>query len=577
MIRQPIVVVLGHVDHGKTSLLDAIRGTTVAAGEPGMITQHIGASVVPAQVIQRVCGAMLEKMGITLSIPGLLFIDSPGHEAFGNLRKRGGSIADIAILVIDINQGVQPQTVESIQILKLHKTPFIVAATKIDALYRWKASAGKPFGETLKTQPPDVVELLDQKVYELVGALSAHGFNSERFDRVEDFTRQVAIIPVSSRTGEGMTELLLFLAGMTQKYMESQLRTTDGPAKGNVLEVREARGIGMTVDAIIYDGTLRVGDTIVLGGVRGPITTRVRGLLVPKPLVEMRSAVAHYDNVKEVHASAGVKIFAPGLEEAVAGSPLIATSEPKKAEVEVAKELREITVSTDRLGVVVKADSLGSLEAIVHLFGKQGIPIRVANVGAVTRRDVAEAESVREKDPFLGVVFAFTTKVLEEARKEADDMTIPVFDEKVVYKLVDDYQEWRMAEQKREREEMLKSAFYPAKFRILPGFVFRSSRPAIVGVEVIEGVLKTPCPVMTEDGRRVGRVKEMQKEKEKVEKAEAGTQLAVSIDGATVGRQISEGDVLFTDIPLQTIYDLEREVAEKELLTQIKNIKKQAR
>ena len=139
MIRQPIVTVCGHVDHGKTNILDYFRGSSLQEMEAGGITQKISFTLYPSSQIKKAC-SLIEKNKINLEIPGFLFIDTPGHAAFTNLRKRGGSLADLAILVIDINEGIKPQTAEVIQILKANKTPFLIALNKIDNISSWRTN-----------------------------------------------------------------------------------------------------------------------------------------------------------------------------------------------------------------------------------------------------------------------------------------------------------------------------------------------------------------------------------------------------------------------------------------------------
>ncbi|MEM4707693.1 MAG: GTP-binding protein, partial [Candidatus Anstonellales archaeon] len=281
-IRSPIVAVLGHVDHGKTSILDAIRGSRVAAKEAGGITQMIGASYVSKQDIENLSSGLAEKLKIKLVVPGLLFIDTPGHEAFTNLRDRGGSIADIAILVVDVNEGFMPQTIESINILKRYKTPFVIAANKIDVLSGWNKQNTKSFLESLGKQREDVKLKLDEKIYSIVAKLGGYGFNSERFDRVGDFSKEVAIIPISAKTHEGLAELLLLVAGLSQKYLEKELYINrDEPAKGSIIEVKEEKGMGTTIDAIIYDGVLKTGDEFYFLTNKGVKKTKIRALLLP--------------------------------------------------------------------------------------------------------------------------------------------------------------------------------------------------------------------------------------------------------------------------------------------------------
>jgi translation initiation factor 5B len=239
-IRSPIICILGHVDHGKTTLLDSIRGTTVAKKEAGGITQMIGASYVPRGEIDELSKDLASKMKADLKIPGLLFIDTPGHEAFTNLRDRGGSLADLAILVVDVLQGFQPQTVESIKILKQYKTPFIIAANKIDALGGWKSHKTNSFMQSLSQQPEHIQARLDEKMYALMGKISEYGFDSERFDHVRDFTKQIAIVPISAKTKEGLSELLVLIGGLSQRFLGDRLEIDEkGRGKGSIIEVKD--------------------------------------------------------------------------------------------------------------------------------------------------------------------------------------------------------------------------------------------------------------------------------------------------------------------------------------------------
>src|SRR3989338_9048939 len=134
MLRQPIIAILGNVDSGKTQLLDTIRNTAIVESEPGRITQSIGCSIIPIESIKKICGNMLENLKLEIKIPGFLIIDTPGHAAFTSLRKRGGNLADMAILVVDVNDGIKVQTIECIGILRQYKTPFVIALNKIDLI-----------------------------------------------------------------------------------------------------------------------------------------------------------------------------------------------------------------------------------------------------------------------------------------------------------------------------------------------------------------------------------------------------------------------------------------------------------
>ena len=584
-MRQPIVVVLGHVDHGKTTLLDKIRGTAVTKKEPGEITQHVGASIVPASVLRKVAEPLKKYFPrLRIEIPGLLFIDTPGHELFSNLRKRGGSVADIAILVIDVIEGFQPQTIESIEILKERRVPFIVAANKIDRIPGWKPQPDKPFLETIKLQNPSVQARLDQLIYRIVEQLYNHGFMSERFDRIKDFRRTVAIVPVSAKTGEGLPELLALLTGLVQQFMKKKLVTSDEPGKGVILEVKEEPGLGTTIDVIIYDGVIRRGDLIVVGGKVKPIVTKVRALLMPRPLQDMRAHEGRFRAIDKAIAATGVKISAPGLEDALAGSPVFVVPSESLVDEYLAKireEIESIRIKTDSVGVVVKADTLGTLEALVAALRRENIPVRLADVGHVSKTDVMEASIVKRDKPEYGVILVFNVKVLPEARELAAKEGVKLFINNVIYRLLEDYINWVRKLKEMERLKVLESLVRPGKIRIIPGYIFRRSEPAIVGVEVLGGKIRPRYPLMREDGMRIGEIMQIRDRDNVLKEARVGQAVAISIKGRVlVGRHIDEGDILYTDIPKDhaklwlTKFKNELSNDEMMVLKEIINIKK---
>jgi len=552
-IRQPIVCVLGHVDTGKTLLLDKIRKTSVQAREAGGITQHIGASFFPVNTLKQLCGPLLSMVKGEIEIPGLLIIDTPGHEAFTNLRRRGGSVADIAILVIDVLRGFEDQTYECIEILKSRKTPFLVAANKIDRIPGWKSYPDTPFLKTYKMQNQYVKEDLDNRIYSIIGSFSRLGFKADRFDHIKDFTKTVAIVPTSAKTGEGITELIMVLIGLTQQYLRKRLQTTEGPAKGTILEVKEEPGLGLTLNTIIYDGVLQKDDLIVLGGKEKPIVTRIRAILVPKPLDEIRDPRDKFSSVNSVSAAAGVKIVAPEIEGALAGAPLYAVprnESPEKYVELVSEEVEKIRITTDIDGVILKADTLGSLEAIAESLKRNNIPIRLADVGEVSKRDVVEASVVKEHEPLYGVVLAFNVKVLQDAEEEAENRNIKIFRENIIYRLVDDYTSWFKTKREEKLEEEFRTFVKPGKIRILEGYIFRRAKPAIVGVEVLAGRIKPKYRlVRARDGEDVGEIQQIQEKGEALPEARQGMQVAISIDKPMVGRHIFENDVLYVKVP----------------------------
>ena len=558
-IRTPIVCVMGHVDHGKTSLLDRIRGSSVVSSEIGAITQHIGATIVPIDAIRTMSGSM-DK--VPINIPGLLFIDTPGHHAFTTLRARGGALADMAILVVDINQGFQPQTVEALQILRNCRTPFVIAATKIDRIHGWRTHEGESFLSSFAKQNERVKSDIENKTYEIVGKLSEMNFSADRFDRVSDFQRNLAIVPVSAHTGEGIPDLLLVMIGLAQRYMGDALKlSVEGPGAGTVLEVKEERGLGTTLDVILYDGTLAIGDEIAVATQDAVLVTKVRSLLKPRPMKEIL-VEDRFDRVKSVAAASGIKVTAPNLEGVIAGSPFfVVRGNREDVEERIRKEMTEIHVNLAEEGIVIKADTIGALEALCKELEGKEIGVLRAEVGAVSRHDLIETETI--KNPMFRVLLSFNTPILPDAAEMIRNplyTQVKVFDGRVIYQLIDQYVEWRDEQKRLQEKQRFEHVVMPAKIRLLPDCVFRQSNPAVVGVRVLGGKLRSDVGLIRMDGKKVGHLKTMQLRQESIREADAGLEVAVSIEGATVGRQVNVGDDLFVDIPERHVKVLEKEM-----------------
>ncbi len=563
-IRSPIVSVLGHVDHGKTTLLDNIRGSTIANKEAGGITQHIGATEIPIETISNICGPLVDKLSIVDTIPGLFFIDTPGHAAFISLRKRGGALADLAILIVDISEGFKPQTFEALNILKMYKTPFIVAASKIDKLFGWDSIENSSFTESFKRQAPNVQQDLEMKLYELIGVLHDEGFQSERFDRVSDFASQIAIVPISASTGEGIIELITMLLGLAQKYLTSKLEIhEDAPAKGTVLEVKEEVGLGTTIDAIIYDGILKTNDEIALMVSDDVLTTKIRSILKPRPLEEIRESKHKFEKIDAVTAAAGVKISAPNLDDVISGSPLQVVNDNIKVKDEILDEMDDVTIDTEDEGVLVKADTLGSLEAVVNLLKDLEVPIRSANIGDVSKRDIINANIALEENAEYGVIFAFNVNIHSKAIEALNDSDIKLFQGDVVYQLTEDYADWIEERKEALRKAYLEAVIKPGKIISIPKLIFRQSKPAICGVEVLSGTIKPNYPLINANGHPVGKIISMEDNGESLQFISRGQKVAMAIDGAIAGKDFEEGDELYVDIPENHYKVLNREFKDK--------------
>jgi len=544
------VAVLGHVDSGKTSILDKIRGTGVQGREAGGITQHIGASFLPTETIKKMTGHLYEKLSKgEHTIPGLLVIDTPGHEIFTNLRARGGSAADIAILVVDVNRGFQIQTNESLKILESRKVPFVVALNKTDMVSGWKNSDTAYISQAIKEQDQFVQTTLDEQIYNVVTALSVLGYQSEAFYRVKDFSKEVSIVPLSARTGVGIPELLAVLVGLAQQFLTKRLAQEEKSTRGIVLEVNDEVGLGPTANIILIDGQLKKDQNIIVAKRDSVVVTKPKALLLPKPLDEMRDPRDKFKPVNEVQAAAGIKIASPDLEGVLPGSTVYATEDEAKAEQlkkSLESEMKSVFIKTETKGVLLKCDTIGSLEALTEMLRRQQIPISMADIGPVTRRDVMEAKAVKENDRYLGVILAFNVKISPEAQTETENYHIKLFHDKVIYSLIDNYTQW-VDEDSADLENSMFSELTPiGKFTFLKGYIFRNNNPAVFGIRVDVGNLRQKIAFMNKSGKKIGTIHQLQDKGKSIDSAKTGQEVACSVQNVTVGRQIKEEDVFYT-------------------------------
>ncbi len=575
-LRQPIVAVLGHVDHGKTSLLDYVRGTTVVKREAGAITQHIGATEVPFETVSKICGPLLKEGSTTL--PGLLFIDTPGHHSFTTLRSRGGALADLAVLVVDITEGFKPQTIESINILKQQQTPFILALNKVDKLPSWRSRRGS-FLANSANQSSIAKQNFQTRMYEIIGELGEHGFDSALFSEIEDFQKTIALIPTSVKeTGEGVPELFMILMGLAQRYLRDSLLLGEGSSEGTVLEIKEEKGLGKTMGVIIYNGILQSSDTLIIGAEPEPIVTRVRTLLRPKPLDEIRDPRQQFDSVKTVGAAAGLKVVAPDIEGVVAGAPFYSASSEEEIDDaldRLADSMQSNVNCTDE-GVVIRADAIGSLEALAYELSAAKIPIVKASVGDVSKRDVVTADPSDEE---YRAILAFNVKTHPDAKNELFETGVKLFESDIVYRLLEEYEEWKAQIKEKQAQHLREDFAHPGKFEILEGHTFRTRDPAVVGVRVLGGRIALNQAVLRGDNQVVGRIQSLRSGDQTLKEAIQGEEIAIAITNVTVGRQISEGDVLYIEMDERAILKVrdagvKLNPIEEDIITEMQRFKK---
>jgi translation initiation factor 5B len=583
-IKSPISVILGHIDHGKTSILDAVRGTAVQAREAGGITQQIGASFFPIETIQEICGELMQKGMIKLKLPGILIVDTPGHAAFLNLRARGTSVADIAIVVVDVQAGFQPQTFESLRLLKQRKIPFLIAANKIDRVAGWQTKPNEPFIRTFKQQKSATQTALDNHLYEIMGELSSLNYPSNRYDKIRDYTKNIAIVPTSAKTREGIQDLFLVLTGLAQQFLMKKLEYSEGPGEGTILEVTEETGMGKTLNVIVHKGTFKKTDHIVYGGRDKAYEGKIRALLSPKELDEIRDPREKFNSIEMVHAAAGIKITGSGLTDAVAGAPVLVANTPNEiaeAKKIIEEELKIIKIDDSKEGIILKADTIGALEALVKEFTDRNIPIRHADIGVVNKRNVTEAIVVKENAPQFAAIVAFNVGILPDAQEELEVNDIAFFKSDIIYTLLDNYVSWKLDVEAKLKAESLKDLTYPGKIRIMDGMVFRINKPAIVGVEVLAGRITPRTPLIrASDGKKCGSIQQIQENNQSISVAKKGQEVAISIRGPTVGRQIEEGMELFVNLPESVVrkikqkYSTELTPDEREVLEEFIQLKR---
>jgi len=575
--RQPIVSVLGHVDHGKTSLLDHIRSlgsgrqASVMDREAGGITQHIGATEVPADLLNDLCGPLLG--GKSFNSPGLLFIDTPGHHSFSTLRSRGGSLADIAILMVDVMEGVRPQTIESIRILKQAKTPFVIAANKVDRIHGWESKQGRSMVQAVREQTMDAQAMFEKRYWDLVGSFAEHGFNIELYSKVKDFTKDIALVPISAREGEGVQDLLTVVIGLAERYLEEKLTDIEGSGEGTVLEMKEERGLGKTLDVILYRGSIKKGDEIVLVTEEGGFTTKVRGMFAPRGMSEMRDAGDRWDNTDIAYAASGLKISAPDIDGVLAGTTMrvVSNESERDAAIIQASEEANLSIELDEEGVTIKADTVGGLEALAKELKAIEVPIRNASIGKVNRRDVRSAEN--SADPLHRIIMAFSTEILPDAEVEIEssESGIKYLGSDIIYRILEEREEWIEQRTRELEEESREQVVYPGRILLLPDHTFRVSKPAVVGVRVLAGRIHIGQRLL-KDGKRIGQIKSIRSGQDSMKEAKQGDEVAVAIDGVTVGRQIDEDDILLVDIPeshAKKLRKMDLSAAEKEVLDEL--------
>jgi translation initiation factor 5B len=563
-IRQPIVTVCGHVDHGKTSILDCLRSSCVQEGEAGGITQKISFTSYPIEQLKKAC-PLIEKSGIKLNIPGFLLIDTPGHAAFTNLRKRGGSLADLAVLVIDISEGIKPQTAEVIQILKMNKTPFIIALNKIDKITGWrplqqeiggqKSQQCNSLKESVEGQREQVKKIFMEKYLTLIGSLQSQGLDADLFYNITDYSKKIAMIPTSAQTKEGIPELIMMISGLSQKFLEKRLSLGKEP-KGVMLEIKKDKST-QYIESILYDGELKRTDEIAVASFDGePIITKIRILEEIEPLC------SKFKSKEKVVASTGIRMQLVEKAEILPGMPFVKfNNNYQEIKEQFKKQLGE-SIKTEKQGIIAKADSLGSLEALLVLLKQNNIPVVKAGIGKINKTDAINAKANLELNEIDSIVVGFNVGIDEEVKEISSK--IKIITNEVIYKLIEDLVEWRQNKQKEIQKKRLMGLSVICKLELLPQYVFRNAKPAIFGVKIAGGKLISGVSLINEKDEKIGNVKNIQSEQKSVNETNEGMEVAISMSNITYDRQLKNKKFLYTNLGESQFRDFKKN---KDLLT----------
>ena len=564
-LRAPIVCILGHVDTGKTKILDKLRRSNVQLGEAGGITQQIGATFLPIENFKDHIAKLNPKFRIPLKIPGILLIDTPGHASFQNLRSRGSSLCDIAVVIINIMKGIEKQTLESLDLLRQRRTPFIIALNQMDRIYQWKSTEFGAFRDSLDKQKNSQKREFNKLVQDNITQLIKNNLNTALYDENDNMKEYINLVPTSAITGEGMPDLIGLLSFLSQKYLLRKIEFKN-EVQCTILEVKVLESIGTTIDVILVNGTLKVGDKIIIGGLFGPIKTQIKIILTPHPMKEMR-VKCEYDRHDVIKGAIGVKLFCPDLENALAGSPLYVYKTEDEADQysnEITKDFNSIVkdfLSKTGKGIMVQASTLGSLEAILTFLHEQKIQVSVVGVGNLNKKDVIKMQTMhaKQENPLKEdlVILAFDNKVIPEAQQFADANNIKIFNDNIIYHLFDSYIDFKKEcalERKKQKE---KEAIFPCILKIV--MFINKKDPLIIGVDVVEGILKVGTPLYCPEKKiSIGVVEGMEKSYKPINNVRpvdgsVSIRMKVADSSLTAGRHFDEKCTFISHITRNSI------------------------
>ena len=425
--------------------------------------------------------------------------------------------------------------------LRSRKTPFVIALNKIDRMYDWQANTNFPTQETLSMQKDHAQREFRDRYDKIVIEFAEQGLNVAKYWENPDPRTFLNIIPTSAITGEGMPDILQTLVDLCQTRMNERIQYVPA-VQCTVLEVKMIEGLGTSVDVILINGKLKEGQTIVVAGLEGAITTQIRALLTPQPMREMR-VKGSYIHHKEIEGAQGIKIVAPGLEKAVAGTSLLVLDEEDDEEElrdEVLSDMKGVLARVDKSGegVYVQASTLGSLEALLEFLKSDAVKIPVAGIaiGPVNKRDVMGASVMHErKKPEFATILAFDVPVTKEAVAMGEELNVRIFTADIIYHLFDQFTAYMEKVRTDKREAASKHVNFPCVLQIMPNCIFNKRDPIVVGVDIVKGIARvgTQICIPSQGYIDIGKIASMEHNHKEVTKATAGMSVAMKIEPGT--------------------------------------------
>jgi translation initiation factor aIF-2/yIF-2 len=592
-LRSVISCIMGHVDTGKTKILDKIRNTNVQDGEVGGITQQIGATFIPYETLAN--KIKNDSFEYSIDIPGLLMIDTPGHKAFENLRSMGSSLCDIAIIVVDLMHGLEPQTIESMNMLRSINTPFIIALNKIDRLYGFVKSGdekARNIRKTLSDQDENCISEFNTRSTKIIVQIMEQGFNAKLYWENDSIEDTISICPTSAITGDGLPDLLMNLIKYPQNhtYMSNNISLIQDfnplAFKCIIMDSSKIDGLGVTIDVILINGELNQGDRIIIETTGGPINTTIRSLLTPPSNSESRvTNKSNYIYHKSLTGAMGIKIVANNINDIITGSNITKLSKsecftkeiinmPKDEPVEYEDVISDLAskskskIELQDKGVTVHASTLGSLEALLYFLQKEcdpPIPVFQANIGNVMKKDVVKTNlsntfGIQSGSSGLNefkTILAFNVKIDEDAEIQAKENGVKIFSAEIIYHLFDQFKKHKETLQQLRKDSFRNKMIFPCILKILPDCIFNKKNPLVFGVDVIEGNLHIGTP-LSNSNTYIGKVISIQKDHKEVDIGKKGSSVCIKVDNQenpsiAYGRHFDNTNVLCSKISRESL------------------------